>query len=86
MIFLSIVCDVILQEQKEACDEIHQLPCLKRKFVHSDLLCIHSVDEKQSLQTQHMQLFVVIYESEVVLAREVLHGLQLFLQRTNKIS
>jgi len=35
--------------------------------------------EKQSLEDneiQHMKLFVVTYEDERVLAREVLHGLQ----------
>jgi len=49
---------------------------LKRKLVHSVLFCIQSTDEKQSLQTQHMELFVVTHECGVVLAREVLHGLQ----------
>jgi len=49
---------------------------LKRKFVHSALLFIQSADEKQSLQTQCMELFVVTYEGGVVLAREVLLALQ----------
>jgi len=50
--FSSTVYDVILQEQKDRhVNEIHQLPCLKRKLVHSALLCIHSTDEKQSRQT-----------------------------------
>jgi len=38
-VFSSIVCDVILQEQKDKhVNETHQLPCLKRKLVHSALL------------------------------------------------
>jgi len=50
--FCSIAYDVILQEQKDRHEnKIHQLPCLKRKLVHSDLLCILSANEKQSLQT-----------------------------------
>jgi len=37
-VFCSIVCNVILQEQKDKhVNETHQLPRLKRKFVHSTL-------------------------------------------------
>jgi len=57
-------------------NETHQLPCLKRKLVHNALLCIWSTDENQICQTQRMELFIVSYQGEVVLAREVLHGLQ----------
>jgi len=39
-VFPSIVCDVILQEQKDKqVNETHQLPCLKRKCVHMHLVC-----------------------------------------------
>ena len=61
-VFSSIVCDVILKEQKDMhVNETHQLPCLKRKLVHSDLLCIWSVDKKHIRQTQCMELFIVTY-------------------------
>jgi len=40
------------------------------------LLCIWSADEKQICQTQRMELFIVTNQGGVVLAREVLHGLQ----------
>jgi len=54
-VFSSTVCDVILQEQKDKhVNETQQLPCLKRKLVHSALLCIWSVDKKQIRQTQFM--------------------------------
>jgi len=70
MIFLLQFYDVILQEQKDRhVNEIHQLPCLKRKLVHSPLLCIQFANGKQSLQTKCVELFVVTYESRVVLAR-----------------
>jgi len=69
-IFSSTVCDVILQEQKdEHVNETHQLPCLKRKLVHSALLCIWSVDKKQIRQTQCMKFFIVTYQGGVVLAK-----------------
>jgi len=75
--FSSTVCDVILNEQKHMLvNETHQLPCLKRKLVHSALLCIWSVDEKQICQTECMELFTVTYQCGVVLAGKVLHGLQ----------
>jgi len=62
MFFSSTVCDVILQEQKDKhVNETHQLPCLKRKPVHSALLRIWSVDKKQIPQTQCMELFNVTY-------------------------
>jgi len=68
---------VILQEQKDKhVNERHQLPCLKRKLVHSALLCIWSVDQKQIRQTQCMELFIVTYEGEVLLPRNVIDGLQ----------
>jgi len=52
-VFSSKVFDVILQEQKDKhVNETHQLPCLKRKLVHSALLCIWSIDKKQIRQTQ----------------------------------
>jgi len=76
-VFSSTVCDVILHEQKvKHVNETHQLPCLKRKLVHSALLCIWSADEKQNNQTQCMELFILIYQGGVVLARKVLHRLQ----------
>jgi len=52
---------------------------LKRKLVPSALVFIQYTDEKQSLEdneTQSMVLFVVTYECERVVIREVLHGLQ----------
>ena len=56
MIFSSTVCDVILQEQKDKhVKEIHELPRLKRKLVHSALSCIWSVDKQQIRQTQRME-------------------------------
>jgi len=76
-VFSSTVCDVILHEQKDMhVNETHQLPCLKRKLVHSALLCIWSADEEQIRQTQRMELFIVTYQGGVVLAGKVLHGLQ----------
>ena len=37
-VFSSTVCDVILHEQKDKhVNETHQLPCLRRKLVHSAL-------------------------------------------------
>ena len=76
-VFSSIVCDYILHEQKDMhVNETHQLPCLKRKLVHSALLCICSAHEKQIHQTQRMELFIVTYQGGVALAGKVLHGLQ----------
>ena len=46
-------------------NETHQLPCLKRKLVHSALLCIWSVDKQQIRQTQCMELFIVTYQGGV---------------------
>ena len=40
------------------------------------LLCIWSADEKQICQTQRMELFIVTNRGGVVMAREVLNGLQ----------
>jgi len=57
-------------------NETHQLPCLKRKLVHSALLCIWSVDKKQVRQTQCMELFIVTYQGGVLLPRNVIDGLQ----------
>ena len=57
-------------------NETHQLPCLKRKLVHSALLFIWSVDKKQIRQTQCMELFVVTYQGRVLLARNVIDRLQ----------
>ena len=57
-------------------NETHQLPCLKRKLVHSALLCIWSVDKKQIRQTQCMELFIVTYQGGVLLPRNVIDGLQ----------
>ena len=57
-------------------NETHQLPCLKRKLVHSTLLCIWSVDKKQIRQTQCMELFMVTYQGGVLLPRNVIDGLQ----------
>ena len=56
--------------------EIHELPCLKRKLVHSALLSIWSVDKKQIRQTQCMELFIVTYQGGVLLPRNVIDGLQ----------
>jgi len=56
-------------------NETHQLPCLKRKLVHSDLLYIWSVDTKQIRQIQCMELFIVTYQSGVLLPRNVMDGL-----------
>jgi len=57
-------------------NETRQLPCLKRKLVHSALLCIWSVDEKHICQTQCMELFIVTYQGGVLLPRNVIDGLQ----------
>jgi len=60
-VFSSTVCNVILQEQKDKhVNETHQIPCSKRKLVHSALLCIWSVDKKQSRQTQSMELYIKV--------------------------
>jgi len=76
-VFSSTVCDVILQGQKDNhVNQTHQLPCLKRKLVHSALLCIWSVDKKQIRQTQCMKLFIVTYEGRVLLPTNVIDGLQ----------
>ena len=56
-------------------NETHQLPCLKRKLVHSDLLCIWSVEPKQIRQTQCMELFIVTNQGGVLLPRNVMDGL-----------
>jgi len=62
-VFSSTVCDVILKEQEDKhVNETHQFPCLKRKLVHSALLCIWFADEKQIRQTQRMELFSVTYQ------------------------
>ena len=75
-VFSSIYCDVILQEQKDKhVKEIHELPCLKRKLLHSALSCIWSVDKKQIRQTQRMELFIVTYQGGVPLSRNVIDGL-----------
>ena len=57
-------------------NETHQLPCLKRKLVHSALLCIWSVDKKRICQTQSIELFIVTYQGGVLLPRNVIDGLQ----------
>jgi len=57
-------------------NETHQLPCLKRKPVHSALLCIWSVDKKQIRQTQCMELFIVAYQGWVLFPRNVIDVLQ----------
>jgi len=57
-------------------NERHQLPCLKRKLVHSALLGIWSVDRKQIRQTQCMELFIVTYQGGVLLPRNIIDGLQ----------
>ena len=56
--------------------EIHKLPCLKMKLVHSALSCIWSVDKNQIRQTQRMELFIVTYQCGVLLPRNVIDGLQ----------
>jgi len=76
-VFSSTVSDVILQEEKDKhLNETYQLPCLKRKLVHSALLCIWSVDKKKIRQTQCMDLFIVTYQDGVLLPRNVIDGLQ----------
>ena len=57
-------------------NETHQHPCLKRKLVHSALLCIWSVDRKQIRQTQCMELFIVTYQGGVLLPRNIINGFQ----------
>jgi len=57
-------------------NETHQLPCLKRNLVHSDLLCIWSVDKKEIHQTQCMELFIVTYQGGVLLPRNFIDELQ----------
>ena len=57
-------------------NETHQVPCFKRKLVHSALSCIWSVDKKQIRQTQCMELFIVTYQGGVLLPRNVIDGLQ----------
>ena len=57
-------------------NETHQLPCLKMKLVHSNLLCIWSVDKKLIRQTQCMELFTVTYQGGVLLPRNVIDRLQ----------
>jgi len=57
-------------------NETHQHPCLKRKLVHSDLLCIWSVNKKHTRQTQCMELFIVTYQGGLLLPRNVIDGLQ----------
>jgi len=57
-------------------NETHQLPCLKRKLVHSALLRIWSVDKKQIRQSQCMELFIVTYQGGVLLPKNVIDGLQ----------
>ena len=75
--FSSTVCDVILQEQKDKhVNETRQLPFLKRKLVHSALLCICFVEKKQIRQIQCMELFNVKYQGGVLLPRNVIDGLQ----------
>ena len=57
-------------------NKTHQLPCLKRKLVHSALLCIWSVNKKQIRQTQCMELFIVTYQGRVLMPRYDIDGLQ----------
>ena len=57
-------------------NETHQLPCLKRKLVHSALLCIWSVGKKQIRQTQCVELFIVTNQGGVLLPGNVIDGLQ----------
>ena len=56
--------------------ETQQLPCLKRKLVHSALLYIWFVDKKQIRQTQCMELFIVTCQGGVLLPSNVIDGLQ----------
>ena len=79
IVFSSIVCDVILQEQMDKhLNETHQLPCLKRKLVHSAWLYIQFADEKQIRQTHRMKLFIVTYQGGVVLAIKALDSGRIF--------
>ena len=57
-------------------NETHQLPCLKRKLIHTALLCIWSVDKKQIRRIQCMELFIVTDQGGVLLHRNVIGGLQ----------
>ena len=57
-------------------NETPELPCLKRKLVHTHLLCIWYVDTKQIRQTQCIQLFIVTYRGWVLFPRNVIDRLQ----------
>ena len=57
-------------------NERPQLPCLKRRLVHSALFCIWSVDKKHVRRTQCMQLFIATYQGGVLLPRNVMDGMQ----------
>ena len=57
-------------------NETHTPPCLKRKLVHSALLCIWFVDKKKIHQTKCMELFIVTYQGGVLLPRNVIDELQ----------
>jgi len=84
-VFSSKVCDVILKEQEDNhVNETHQLPCLKRKLVHSALLCIWFADEKQIRQHNARSYLLLHIKVGVVLAREVLYGLQPFERNKTK--
>ena len=56
--------------------EIHELPRLKRKLVHSALSCIWSVDKQQIRQTQRMEWFIITYQGGVLLPWNVIDGSQ----------
>jgi len=64
------------RKKNKLVNKTHQLPCLKRKLVHSALLCIWSFDKKQIPQTKCMELFIVTYQGVVLLSRNVIDGLQ----------
>jgi len=57
-------------------NETQQLPYLKRKLVHSALLCIWSFYKQQICQTQCIELFIITYQGGVLLPRNVIDGLQ----------
>jgi len=73
-VFSSTVCDVILKEQEDKhVNETHQLPCMKRKLVHSAFGSLMRSKFAKHNAWSYLYLHIKV---AVVLAREVLHGLQ----------
>ena len=81
-VFILTVCDVILKEQEDKhVNETHQLPCLKRKLVHSALGLLMRSKFVKHKAWSYLLLHIKV---GVVLAREVLHGLQLLERNKTK--